>query len=95
MKSWVSKALALMTTVAEIATVQPVAHKNSVDELTQQIEKLTEQVRLQNSVGHRIMLALVVGAATALGASVIATLIILLLRPVLTLLGLSAILPES
>ncbi len=93
MKSWVSKTLALLATVADVATVKTAERNASFDELTQQVEKLTEQVRLQNKIGHRILLALAVGAATALGASVIATLIVLLLRPLLNLIGLDGILP--
>lgn len=77
-----------------------VSHPNApIDVNTRQLEsqlvQLTEQIARQNNFWHRFVIGLAVGAGTAIGASVIATVVLLLLGPILRAVGIDVDVPRQ
>ena len=85
--------LAFSSSTSALTEVQSTSLKAPLQEMTEEVRELTKQIRLQNNFGYRTAMALAVGAGTALGASVVATLVLLFLRPILNAIGLGGILP--
>jgi hypothetical protein len=61
--------------------------------LETEIGKLSHQVRLQNNSWNRLWLGIVAGVGTAIGASVIAALLLLILGPIFKAIGVDIELP--
>ena len=55
----------------------------SKDALKSELEKLTKELKLQNSAKRRFFLGIVSGVGSALGATIVASLVIILLSQVI------------
>jgi len=78
------------------APVSPQSETPLVDtkNLEAEIKGLTAQVKHWNNFGNRFALSLVTGVGTALGATVIATIVLLIIGPVLKAVGIDIALPN-
>ncbi len=98
--SWVSAlAITLPAIFTDTPGVNPEANQQIItvdtSKLEKQIADLSKQIKKQNQFKHRLLLGLAAGAGTALGATVVAALVLILLRPVFNAVGLDNVLPET
>ncbi len=96
---WVSTlAVALPAIFSDSPVITPEATQPTMavdtSKLEKQIAHLTEQVKKQNQFKSRLLLGIAAGVGTALGATVVAALVLVLLRPVFNAIGLDGVLPD-
>jgi hypothetical protein len=66
---------------------------SDTDKLERQLSNLTAEIQRYNRFTHRLWIGIAVGLGTALGASVVAVLVLLILKPLFLAVGLSEVLP--